>query len=203
MQLSNLVMKTLIFQGYQHNIYFPSYKIHIHHTSVCLIFMYRHTNPFIYHNHRRRWRIFISAHENAINGNQKRWTNPKCEMAFFSSFVPHQPSLWATLIPKTTDVSVLDVGITQHCSCCKLCNILGAGMRFSRMSWCVILETKNPAGILSCFLRRKGKANDGTQMQKSFGYIFDALLLWIADSPFLFHIGLVYRAAIYFIFSQA
>lgn len=71
-------------------------------------------------------------------------------MAFFSSFVPRQPSLRAAMIPKTPDVSVLYVDITQHCSCCKLCNILCAGMRFSRMSTVrYTLETKNPAGIPS------------------------------------------------------
>lgn len=143
---------------------------------------YRHTDPFIYHHHHHHhsWRIFISAHENAIKGNQKG-TNPKCENAFFSGY---------------GDLDTKNLPLTSHPSCCKLCQIWGAGMRFSPMSRRrVTPETKNPL----VFLETKGKAHDGTQMQKSFGYIFDAQLLWIADSHFWIHI----RATIYFIFSQA
>lgn len=176
-------------------------KIHMRHTSVCLIFIYRHTNPFLCHNHHHHWRIFISAHENAINGNQKKWTNPKCETAFFSIVSSHVSLLSGRLWyqkPQACPFFTWTSLNTVHVVNCVLSSALGCVSHGCPR--CVIHSKPK---IQLEFSRRKGKANDGTQMQKSFGYIFDALPLWIAHSRFLFHIGLVYRAAIYLIFSQA
>lgn len=187
--------------------YFASYKIYMHHTSVCLIFMYRHTNPFILSSS-------SSSSSSLKDFHQRTWECNKRQ-----SEEVNKSQMWNGFLFQFRTASAFSLGDFDTKNHRRVRSLRWHHLNIVHVVNCVISwalgcvshecpgalysKTKNPVGILSRFLRRKGKANDGTQMQKSFGYIFDALLLWIADSPFLFHIGLVYRAAIYFIFSQA
>lgn len=123
------------------------------------------------HQQQHTWECNKRQSEEA--NKSQMWKSPS-----FSSFVPRRPSLQASLIPKTTDVSAL---LRPHPIAHVVNGVKSLGALHSK-----------PKIQLEICGEVKENANDGTQTQNSFGYIFDALLLWIGDSHFI----ISYRACL-------